>query len=305
VFRSIVVGCDGSDQSLRAIELAEQLRADEGRLTLVSVFPFYRGFAAPVTPILYAEWLQDQARESLDRAVQQVSAGVPFETQPIAAPSAGSGLNDIAESVNADLIVLGPSHRAALGRLTGRTTVQRLLHGAPCAIAVAAPDQRERFDGEATIAVAYDGSEEAVHARDVAYELAANKHAAVQLCAAIEPLVYAAGYDTPPPDAALDESRNRAAQTSLAEAARRAPSDVTVDVSIRWGAPPNTVLELAGDDVSLIVAGSRGYGTLRRAMAGATSGTLLTNGRVPVLVTPRAACQAESATATAAAAVEA
>jgi nucleotide-binding universal stress UspA family protein len=297
MFRSIVVGCDGSDQSFRAIELAEQVRdPDGGRLILASVFPFYRGFAAPVTPVLYADWLQEQADRTLGEAAQRVSGEVPFETQSIAAPSAGCGLNDIAETVHADLLVLGPSHRGAFGRSTGRTTVQRLLHGAPCAVAVAAPNQFERFAGGPRIAVAYDGSDESVHARDVAYELASAKYASVRLCAAIEPLVYAAGYATPV-DPGLDEVRERAANTSLAEAAESAPRDVAVELSIGFGLPPSSILRLAGDDVSLIVAGSRGYGTIHRAFAGATSGALLTNGHVPVLVTPRVACRPHAAPA--------
>jgi nucleotide-binding universal stress UspA family protein len=52
------------------------------------------------------------------------------------------GLNEVAETEHADLIVLGSTHFGAIGRLGNRTIVQRLLHGAPCAVAVAAPGQR-------------------------------------------------------------------------------------------------------------------------------------------------------------------
>jgi nucleotide-binding universal stress UspA family protein len=288
VFRSIVVACDESEQSLRAIEMAEQLRdPDGGRLILVSVFPFFRGFAAPALPFLYAQWLRDQADQILDLAAKHVTPGVPYETQSIASPSTASGLNDTAESANADLLVLGPSHHKEFGRWTGRATVQRLLHGAPCAIAVAAPDQATRPARATKITVAYDGSDESVHARDTAFELAAGLGLGVQLCAAIEPLILAVGFADSQPDPNQHQAREEAAKAGLAEAAAAAPPGVNVEISVSDGPPAETVLRLAGDDVALIVTGSRGYGTLHRAIAGAVSGALLLNGRVPVLVTPR------------------
>lgn len=288
MFRTIVVGCDESINALRAIELAEQLRdPEDGRLILTCVFPFYRGFAAPVGEDSKAGELREEARGVVERVSGHVSADVPFEVKAVSAPSAGAGLNDLAEELDADLIVLGPTHRNELGRLAGRSTVQRMLEGAPCAVAVAAPDQRDRFDGDARIFVAYDASPEAMHARDTAFRIASAKHAAVRLCAAIEPTNYATGYVGSIPDVGIDDDRERAVNESLVEAAEAAPDDIDVDGAIGWGAPASALLKMAGDDASLVVAGSRGYGTLHRLLAGATSGALLTNGRVPVLVTPR------------------
>src|SRR4051794_29396730 len=90
MFRRIVVGCDESTNSLRAIELAEQLRdADAGRLILACVFPFYRGFVVPVGDSSRAEELRDDARAVVDRVSAHVTAGVPFEVKVVSAPSPG------------------------------------------------------------------------------------------------------------------------------------------------------------------------------------------------------------------------
>jgi hypothetical protein len=60
------------------------------------------------------------------------------------------------------LIVLGSSHRSALGRVLAGTTAERLLHGAPSPVAVAPHGFRMRADGAIkTIAVGHDGSDEA------------------------------------------------------------------------------------------------------------------------------------------------
>jgi nucleotide-binding universal stress UspA family protein len=293
VFTTIVVGCDGSPGTTDAIAFAEQLREPEhGRLVLVSVFPYYRGFAAPLAPFAYATWLKEQAEDDLKRAAQSVSPGVPYETQTIASPSAAAGLDDVAETVHADLLVIGPSHHGSVGKLTGRTTVQRMLHGSPCTIAVAA--RGRRFGSESTISVAFDGSAESRFALDTAYGIATVTGARVRICTALEPIVYASGFGTPLPDLQYEREREHGVDTRLSALVADAPEDIAVETRRQWGAAAHTVLDLAGDDTGLIVAGSRGYGPLRRVLAGGVSAELLVNGEVPVLVTPRVVAAADS-----------
>lgn len=55
---------------------------------------------------------------------------------------------------------------------------------------------------------------------------------------------------------------------------------------VAWGSAADALLA-DQSDVALLVAGSRAYGTLHRAIAGSVSGALLTRASAPVLVTPR------------------
>lgn len=288
MFRTIVVGCDGTESADQAVALAQQLRDPAGgRIVLVSAFSVYQAFGSPVTPFVYADWLKRAADEQLARAAARLGPDVPSERQTIAAASAAEGLDDIATTVGADLIVVGPTHRSKLGTFTGRSTVQRMLHGAPCAVAVAAPGQDRRFAGAPRIAVAYDGSPEAGLALDAAWGIARSTGAAVRLCHALHRIVYPTGYTAPLPDAEDDAEREAEAVAHLERAAAGAPSGVAVETAVGWGASAPTILGLAGDGVDLVVAGSRGYGPLHRVFAGSTSTGLLTGGAVPVLVTPR------------------
>ena len=294
MYRTILVGCDGSEHEVGAIALAQQLREPhEGRLILGNSFPLYRGFSGPGLAIDYADWLRDQAFEMLEHAEAHVAYGVPCERQAIASPSAAGGLNDLAETLNADLIVLGDSHHGLVGDLAGRKTIQRLLHGAPCAVAVAAPGQSARFGGSPRIYVAYDASPEARFALETAYGIAAEMTATVVLCFVLEPLVFASGFYAVAPDVATDKARERAAHVELEDAAALAPEGVTVEQQLLWGPPAHAVME-AASAADLVVAGSRGFGALHRALAGSTSGELLKNGRTPVLVTPRTVAQRAS-----------
>ena len=162
-------------------------------------------------------------------------------------------------------------------------TIQRLLHGAPCAVAVAAPDQGSRFASSPRIGVAYDASPEADYALETAYGIAAATSASVLVCTVLEPIVVIEGYVGAVDDAEIE----RNLRASLEAAAARAPEGTPVEHRLLRGSPPYAMLrdEFAGAD--LIVTGSRGYGPLHRALAGSTSAPLLKDARTSVLVTPR------------------
>src|SRR4051812_8733480 len=64
-------------------------------------------------------------------------AGVAFEFRRLQGSSAARALHEAAEESGAALMVVGASRRSAIGRAAVGSTAVRLLHGAPCAVAVA------------------------------------------------------------------------------------------------------------------------------------------------------------------------
>jgi nucleotide-binding universal stress UspA family protein len=231
----------------------------------------------------YGRWLAERADETLAGAAAQVEPGVPHERLTLASPSTAGGLNDLAEVHEADLIVLGRTERGLAADFAGLMTVQRLLHGAPCAVAVAAPGQATRFGSSPRISVAYDGSPEADYALQTAYGIAAATSASVLVCTVFEPIVAVAGFA----GAVDDDAIERDLRAALEAAAARAPAGTPVEHRLLRGSPPYAVLRDAMAGADLIVTGSRGYGPLHRALAGSTSATLLKDARTSVLVTPR------------------
>jgi nucleotide-binding universal stress UspA family protein len=293
MYRTIVVGYDGSEQADDALALAQQLRdPDGGRLVIACVFPFYRGFAFPVGPALYATMLLDDAEATLRDAVAELDPGVPHVTRAIAESSPARALNDLAEAEDADVIVLGSTHSGTAARLAGRATVQRLLHGAPCAVAIAAPGQRSRRRVMRRIGVAYDASAEAREALERAYALAAAHHADVLVCRAVEMLQFGSSYVATEDDARLRHSLERLARRQVEEATAMAPEGVSAGGAVSVGRPVPAILEGCGD-VDLLVAGSRSYGPLRRALVGSTSLGLAAHADVPLLIVPRPAEEPE------------
>jgi nucleotide-binding universal stress UspA family protein len=289
-FHTIVVGYDGTTQADDALALAEHLLDREhGRLVLVDVFPFYRAFASPFPVGTYAMGLQDEARRTLELASARLGPDIRRTLMPVADSSVARAINDVAESEHADLIVLGSTHRHAVGRMAGRTTVQRLLHGAPCAVAVAVAGQREAGPVH-RIGVAYDGSAEADAALHTAYELAAMEGAGVVVCRATEIMLIGPTYIVTDEDDRVREVVEERARRELDEALAQAPDGVPAEGLIVTGSAGATLADaFAGFGADLLVCGSRSYGPLHRVLAGSTALALVAHAESAVLIVPRTA----------------
>ena len=153
----------------------------------------------------------------------------------------------------------------------------RLVHGAPCAVAIAP----NGGDGEIRhIGVAYDGSAEAELALDAAYDLAARLHAAVSLYLAVLP--DARGGLT-------GQRAHRDAGALLDAAADRAPAGVNPATLVLAGYASEAIAEHAGDRVDLLVLGSRRQGPVSQALLGSTSRATAVEVPCAILITPRGA----------------
>jgi nucleotide-binding universal stress UspA family protein len=161
------------------------------------------------------------------------------------------------------------------------------MHRAPRAVAVAAPGQAARFGTHPRLCVAYDGSPESDAAADAAYAIAAATASSVVLLHAVAPVAYAAGYAAVPVDLQAERTVRERAEAQLAEVADRAPEGVSVEQRAPDGPAARVILNVAQTGFDLLVVGSRHYGPMHRVLVGSVSAPLLTNGRVPVLVTAR------------------
>ena len=118
------------------------------------------------------------------------------ETRAVVSPSPARAINEFAESDSAvRTIVLGSAHRGAIGRTLLGSVGESLMHGAPCAIAIAPDNYAEIGSGKMqSIAVAFDGSDESRSALDAAIALASRCHATLTVVAVADYLSF--GYAT-------------------------------------------------------------------------------------------------------------
>ena len=98
------------------------------------------------------------------------------------------GVHELAEEIGANLVVVGSSRYGTMGQtLLGNVAVS-LMHGSPCAVAVAPSGYRDRTaETLSTVVVGYDGSPESRLALESACDLARAAGARLLLVAAAEP----------------------------------------------------------------------------------------------------------------------
>jgi nucleotide-binding universal stress UspA family protein len=143
VFRSIVVGTDGSETATRAVEAAVELAQLSGAtLELVSAYEPVSGQrlreeARQVPPDL--QWMINR-RADVDATLQQAAerardAGVAAQTYAREGDPADAIL-DVAEELGADLIVVGNKGMTGAKRFLLGSVPNKVSHHAPCAVMI-------------------------------------------------------------------------------------------------------------------------------------------------------------------------
>src|SRR5215207_613417 len=186
----IVVGYDGSEQSHDALALGVLLAEwIDANVILATTFPHMlprvddegsaTTFARESDPI---------AADAFSR-LPELARGISIERRAIGGVSAAKGLRDIASGEGADLVVVGSTHRGAVGRVLPGSVGELLLHDAPCPVAIAPRGYEDREPQPPRIVgVAFDATEEARRAVRFAAELARAASAALRVFGVVEPV---------------------------------------------------------------------------------------------------------------------
>jgi nucleotide-binding universal stress UspA family protein len=281
MFKNVLVGVDGSPNSRDALALASRLTDTDGKTTLAHVYPGDLHRLHAITPGMPAK----EAKASIEllereRAAAELSA----ELVSVVAASPGSGLHRQAEEQHAEVIVVGSCSRGAFGRAMLGDDTRAALNGAPCAVAIAARGYAGHPTPIARVGVAYNDSPESRAALEVARVIAAPTKAELRAIEVVSIPTYAYTGLVPPAigdsvDAMLSEADGRLRQ--LPDVHGRAVYGLTGEELAQFG-----------DEVDIMVVGSRSYGPVRRLVLGSTSDYLERHARCSLLVLPRAASTA-------------
>jgi nucleotide-binding universal stress UspA family protein len=218
--------------------------------------------------------------------------GVAVSFRQISGTSAARVLHEAAEGEDAGLLIVGTTRRAALGRLLPGSTADRLMHGAPCPIAVV-PGGWERGGSLATIGVAYVDTPEGHGALRAAHALAARAGAKLRVLTVskVDMSVYG---ETQPALAGQHgkqvadvEGEHRVAAERAARAAVDGlDGDVPTEVDAFLEDPADSLIRVS-ENLDLLVCGSRGYGPLKAVLLGGVSRRIAAEAHCPVLLLPR------------------
>ena len=282
MYRKVLVGYDDTEQSKDALALGKQLAEATGaQLVVAGVFQFDPLWGG------YDPRFRD-ADVELARSIEAVAKASGAEPEAFPSSSPQRGLHELAEEIEADLIVVGSARHGRVGQILAGSTGLSLLHGSPCAVGIAPRGYCGRAgEGITTVAVGIDGSPESEQALRAAGSLAASTDAKLKLVAVAEPPAIEAGRSGLVGYHELVETIEAATRNLLAEARAKVPDGVDVESTLITGDAVGSLVNVASAPGALLMVGSRGYGPLRRALLGSVSTGLVRSAQNPVIVTPR------------------
>jgi nucleotide-binding universal stress UspA family protein len=176
----------------------------------------------------------------------------------------------------------GPVRGPAGGASLAGSTAQRLMHGAPCPIAVV-PAGWTADRAVNSVGVAFVDSEEGREALRGAHALARRARAALRVITVVK--ASRALFAEKDLQAADGEHRSRA-ESELREALAPLGDDVPVEADVYVGDPAEVLIGLS-EGLGLLVCGSRGYGPVRAVLLGSVSRRVTAEAACPVIVVPR------------------
>jgi nucleotide-binding universal stress UspA family protein len=275
VFSNVLVGVDGRQGGRDAIALAKQLAAPDGHIALAHIYGSDWMLGRGASLALPLE------REESERLLvrERETAGLQAELLVCADPPAGRGLLRLAERRASDLLVVGSCHRTLLGRVFIGDQTSGALNGAPCAVAIAPLGYAAAPHRLSAIGIGYDGSPESERALEAARELAARCGSTIKALSVVS--LQSIPYGEPIP-----ESWPEVAKQLVDDELRRLRGFTDVEGDVIYG-EPSEELSRFGQELDLLIVGSRSYGPVGRLFNGSTSNYLAKRARCPLLVLPR------------------
>ncbi len=272
MFANVIIGIDGGPGGRDALALARRLAARHARFTLVNVWDPREALASAVTGRPHPSTTGQELLERLRR-----ESGLDCRIAQVGASSPQRGLQELADHVGADLLVVGTSRHGDHPRLLG-DHARGALHGAPCAVAVAA----EGADRIRDVAIAWDGSPGAQDALEVAREIGQAHGATLHGFTVVPPMPGMCAPEAVAYADLMEEGRGKELEHRRAELQVEGITDIRAEKGL-------SSADLCGwtSDVDLIVAGSRGHGPVRRLFLGSTGDALVGDAQCSVLIVPR------------------
>jgi nucleotide-binding universal stress UspA family protein len=228
----------------------------------------------------------EDARVLAERVVMRDGGELRVVTVERGSPA--DALQALAESGEADLIVLGSTHHAHVGSVSPGSVAEHLLHGAKCRLMIAPKGYGQvdhSQDRLRVLAVGYDGMAESHAALEEGARLATKFHASMKVI----------GVATPVPAMGAAAAAQTGAeagpgfQARLHDAVNDLPTELRALPVFEHGDAVQKLLEASGSGVELMVLGSRGFGPVMRLLIGSVSSRVIRAAKCPVMVVPRPA----------------
>jgi nucleotide-binding universal stress UspA family protein len=285
VLEKIVVGYAADQAGRDAVTLAGEIAAlTGGQITIA--FPYHPALSRETS-----EEAEQRVAAQVGPLLQTAGGGATAEPTFHWSPSSWPihALHELAAYEHAQLIVVGAAREGAAAHLK-LNVMERMVHGAPCAIAVA-PAGYADSHALKRIGVGFSSSSEGRAAVRLARELAGTAGGGVRVIAGagLEPALASYAFSSPALGAVQEEIYADTERTLARVCAQLSAEDGVPIAHETVRDDPARVLIERSDGLDLLVLGSRAYGPLRHALLGSVSAQAMREAHCPVLVVPRGA----------------
>jgi len=296
----IVIGVDPTRLDRAPVDFGIAVARLTGAPLVIAVVQSH----APVVALSQGQSLDyalvdDDLIPDASEAVQELEAevktlGFKAEVRLLRGTSAPAALHVTADQEHAALLVVGSHRDSRAGRVRAGSTAARLLHGAPCPVAVV--PQGWTLRGVNTVGAGFTDTEEGHEALRAGHAVARRAHASLRAITVVKPTAGMRAGTEPTKAGRLDRAdledvegeHKLVAERALRRAVEDLDGDVAVEVEALVGDPAEVLVDVSGN-LDLLVCGSRGYGPVRRVLLGGVVRRLIARAASPVVVVPRGA----------------
>lgn len=280
----ILLATDGSEDAERAARAAVDLSRKAG--AELHVVHAWHAVPSPHFKGLVNTAFKKDARELLDEQTKKIEdAGGTVAEDHLIKDSPAQVIVELAAEIDADLIVMGSRGNGSVKRILLGSVSEGVVHHAHVPVLLLRGE--EDTWPPARIVVGEDSSEDARRAGELAVHLAGLFGADVLLAHVVSQQWMVLKAESQGTDA-VDEIMRRA-EVHLAEQAQdlKGSSGLRPQVRAVMGYPALTLAGIAKEEErTLLVVGSRGLNSVKRAMLGSVSSNVLRTFEGPVLVIP-------------------
>jgi nucleotide-binding universal stress UspA family protein len=281
MFEQIVVGYAGEQAGRDAVKLAARLAAALGSHVTV-VFPYH-----PLLASVPGDTAEEYVREEVTALTADIHglAAPTYHWSP--SPWPIHAVHELAGYEETNLIVFGAA-REGLADHLHISVMERMVHGAPCAVGVAPAGYADGDPAEAgRVGVGFSDSEEGKTALHLAHELAGVFGADLEVIAGsgLSPALASYAFSSP----SLPQIENEMyaeIKANLERVAGELREGVPVHLETVRGDPSSVLIERSAN-LDILMLGSRAYGPVRHVLLGSVSARVMREAHCPVLVVPR------------------
>jgi nucleotide-binding universal stress UspA family protein len=279
--KPIVVALDPQRTDDAPLVLGARLAELAGApLIVAAAYPF-----DPVTHGLGGAAVDDDVRSSTLRNLEARTAGLPADLLVRGGPSTARVLHELADELQASVLVIGSTHRGPVGRVAPGSTADRLLHGVSCPVAIAPQGLAADWTLN-RVGVGYVDLRDGHGALRAAGAIGRAAGIGVHALTAVEPIDRSGSAAIAPYGAGGSDEATSIAQRELDAAIADLPAGVHATGEVRVAHPVDALAELSAE-VDLLVCGSRGYGPRMAVLLGGVTHALVRRAACPLLVVPR------------------